>query len=238
TAVFALLDRALLQPLPYPESEQLVLLGLDFDSAVPAAPGFRTALRDVPGVQSMGLATVSGRNTNIAIGDSAEVATTLLADHRLVPSLGLPMAAGRNFSPEEDQPNGPSAVVLSHGFWTRHYGGAPGAVGSTLQVEGRAVPIVGVLPPDFLGDVDFDLLLPMQVAADSTSTATTEVLLARLADGASPASLAAAVDPLLRSAYAAQPGVSPSDLEWLRDVRMRAVPINGLQSLATLLSMF
>ena len=238
TAVFALLDRALLQPLPYPESEQLVLLGLDFDSAVPAAPGFRTALRGVPGVQSMGLVTVSGRNTNIAIGDSAEVARTLLADHRLVPTLGLPMAAGRNFSPEEDQPNGPSAVILGHGFWTRHYGGAPGAVGSTLQVEGRAVPIVGVLPPDFLGDVDFDLLMPMQVAADSTSMATNEVLVARLADGASPESVSAAVDPLLRSAYAAQPGASPSSLEWLRDVPMRAVPMSGLQKPANVLWMF
>src|SRR5690606_39383866 len=93
---------------------------------------------------------------NGASGDRAGGARPRRPDHGLVPARGLPMAAGRNSSGEEDQPNGPSAVALSHGFWTRHYGGAPGAVGSTLQVEGRAVPIVGVLPPDFLGDVDFD----------------------------------------------------------------------------------
>src|SRR5690606_5273241 len=104
------------------------------------------------------------------------------------------------------------------------------AVGSTLQVEGRAVPIVGVLPPDFLGDVDFDLLLPMQVAADSTSMATNEVLVARLADGASGEGVSAAVGPLLRSAYGAQPGASPSSLEWLRHVPTRAVPMSGPQT--------
>lgn len=239
SAVFALLDKALLQPLPYPESEQLVLLGLDFEeNGVVAAPGFRTALEGLDGVQSMGLLTVTGRNTNIAIGDTAEVATALLADHGLVPTLGLPMAAGRNFSVDEDRPNGPAAVILGHGFWKRHFGADPGAVGTTLQVEGRAVPIVGVLPPDFMGGREFDLLLPMQVAANSTSMATNEALIARLAPGATPEGVSAAVDPLLRSAYAAQPGASASGLEWLRTLRMGAVPMSELSSPASVLWMF
>nr|WP_255703277.1 ADOP family duplicated permease [Lysobacter sp. GX 14042] len=239
TAVFALLDRALLQPLPYPESEQLVLLGLNFDEeGVAAAPGFRTALGGLEGVQSMGLVAGPSRNTNIAIGDTAEVVKTRLADHRLVPTLGLPMAAGRNFSPDEDRPNGPAAVILGHGFWKRHYGGDPQAVGSTLQVEGRAVPIIGVLPPGFLGSGDFDLLLPMQVSANSTSMATNELLIARLAPGASAEGVSAAVDPLLRGAYAAQPGVSAADLEWLRNVTMAAVPMSQLSRPANVLWMF
>src|SRR5690606_39760319 len=89
-----------------------------------------------------------------------------------------------------------------HGFWQRHFGGDPAAVGSTLQVEGLPMPIVGVLPPDFLGAVAPDLLLPMQASDTSTSMATNEWLVARLEPGTTAESVSAAVDPLLRSAYA------------------------------------
>lgn len=238
-AVFALLDRALLQPLPYPESEQLVMVGLDYEQGgVVAAPGFRTALQGLDGVQSMGLLGGAAGNANIAIGDAAEVVQALQADRGVIPTLGLPMAAGRNFNEDEDRPNGAPAVILGHGFWQRHFGGDPAAVGSTLQVEGLPMPIVGVLPPDFLGAVAPDLLLPMRASDTSTSMATNEWLVARLEPGTTAESVSAAVDPLLRSAYAAQPGVSPSDLEWLRDVPMRAVPMAELSTPASILWMF
>lgn len=229
SAVFSLVDKALLKPLPYPQSERLVMLGVGFaEGAMSGAPGFRTALAGLQGVESMGLAASFSRSANIASGDSAEVASMLLADRGFVPTLGLPMAAGRNFSEDEDRPNGPQAAILGHGFWQRHFGGDPAAVGGSLQIEGRAVPIIGVLPAEFPWIADFDLVLPMQVSATSTSMATNEILVARMRPDAGIAGLSAQVDPLLRGAYANQPGITPEDLRWLRDARMGALPLAGL----------
>ncbi len=66
--------------------------------------------------------------------------------------LGVSMAFGRPFLPEEDQPAGADPVViLSNGFWKRYYGSDPGVVGSTLVLDGNPVTVVGVTPEGFRG---------------------------------------------------------------------------------------
>lgn len=239
TAVFSLIDRTLMRPMPFPEPDRLVFMGLVFDAGIVAAgPGFRTALADVPGVESMGLVSGFTRNTNVAIGDVAQVARTLLADDGLVPTLGLPMAAGRNFNADEVRPDGPQAVILTHGFWERQFGGDPSAVGTSMMVEGRAVPVIGVLPEDFDWAESFELMMPLQASRDSTVMATNEALVGRLAPGSSVESVAAAVDPLVRSAYASALGATPQSLEWLRDVRIGALPIERLAHQSQILWLF
>ncbi|WP_202840552.1 ADOP family duplicated permease [Luteimonas saliphila] len=232
TSVFALLDRALLRPLPYPEPERLAMLGAEFvEGYASAAPGYRSALRRLDGVESMGLVAGFTRNSNVAVGDSAEVVPSLLADGGFLPTLGLPMALGRNFSDDEIQPNGPMAVILDHGFWRRQFGGDPSAIGSSLQVEGRAVAIVGVLPADLQWADRFDILLPLQAASTSTNMATNELLVARLSPGTRIEEMDAAIEPLLRAAYADQPGTSAEDLRWLENVGMGAKPLSNFFTL-------
>src|SRR5690606_21000920 len=69
--------------------------------------------------------------------------------------LGVSPAIGRGFSAEEDRPNGPSAAVVSFDVWQRRYGGDPALVGKPIQVNGSAVPVVGVMPAGFRLPLDF-----------------------------------------------------------------------------------
>ena len=64
--------------------------------------------------------------------------------------LGVNPALGRAFVPEEDRGTKPSNVVmLSHGFWQRRLGGRIDILGQSLNLDGAAYTVIGVLPPDF-----------------------------------------------------------------------------------------
>src|SRR5262249_31016540 len=60
-----------------------------------------------------------------------------------------PIEAGRGFTPDEDRPGGAKVVVLSHGLWTRRFGGAADALGKSISLSGDAYTIVGVAAPSF-----------------------------------------------------------------------------------------
>jgi predicted permease len=66
--------------------------------------------------------------------------------------LGVSTALGRTFTEEEELPGRGGVVILSHGLWTRLFGGDPGVIGRTLQLSGADFDthtVIGVMPPDF-----------------------------------------------------------------------------------------
>jgi predicted permease len=73
--------------------------------------------------------------------------------------------AGRNFTPEEDLPNGPAAAMISDGLWLSRFNRDPAAVDKTIQIDGHAVRVVGVLPRDFEMPrlQETDILRPAQI---------------------------------------------------------------------------
>ncbi|QNH22278.1 MacB-like periplasmic core domain protein [Xanthomonas sp. GW] len=203
TAVFALLDQALLKPLPFPQPQRLVTLGLPSGGHNVAAPGYYPVLRRMPSMQAVGIVRGFPVPTNIARGDASEVIAAISADEGFLRTLGMPMAAGRNFTAEESRPGGPQAVILAHRFWQRYFGGDPAAVGRTLQVEGKPVQIVGVLPADFPWAEPFDLIRNMQPDLAATNLSTNEIVVARLRPGvgvaAASAQTAVVIKGLLRN---------------------------------------
>lgn len=181
SVTFSLLDQAILQPLAFPQSDQLVTLGLELgDGNNIGAPAFYQHLQDNSVFSSMGIVSAYVRNANISNEDAAVVASSLSADSGYLRTLGIRMSAGRNFNTEEDMPNGPSAVILSHAFWMSRFGGNANVTRQMIRLEGKSVPIVGVLPEDFAWPVRFDLLVPMQLRPGNTSIATNEHIVARL----------------------------------------------------------
>jgi len=97
--------------------------------------------------------------TVLADGEAREV-TMQLAHPDLFQVLGVAPRLGRVFSAEEGrgEPGGATVVVLSHGFWTRHFGGTPDALGRELELVGGRAEVVGVMGPEldfFAPDVDF-----------------------------------------------------------------------------------
>ncbi|MFT4198168.1 MAG: ABC transporter permease, partial [Pseudoxanthomonas sp.] len=210
TTVFALIDQALLRPLPFPQAERLVTLGMqtdDIDGLLDAnvgSPGYYVAARRMRGLVSAGMSLDFTRNSNIALGDVAEVVPSLSADRGFLRTLGVQPLLGRNFSEEEDRPNGPQAAILGYDLWRQRFGGDPAIVGKTLLVEGKAVPIVGVLPREFVWPDRFDLLLPLQPDPVSTSADTNQYIVARLRAGTTLAAVTAETEALMRPVAAAQ----------------------------------
>ena len=176
TAVFTLLDAVVLRPLPYAAADRLVSLS----SPVPLLKGqtrwgiarhemfyFLERGRSLEnlGVYQMSEATVLGSGT----GERPERVRWVSASASLFDVLGFAPSLGTLFSAQENRSRTPQVVVLSDGFWRRRFGADPGIVGRAIDVEGRPLTVIGVLPARAqLPDLTVDLWAPAWV--DSTTT--------------------------------------------------------------------
>jgi putative ABC transport system permease protein len=93
------------------------------------------------GAGGFGQATVTGTGDPERVGSAAVTPSYFSA-------LGLTPVLGRTFTPDS---TGPDEVVIGYGFWQRHFGGAPTAIGQTLTIGGDPYVIVGVMPPGLPG---------------------------------------------------------------------------------------
>jgi putative ABC transport system permease protein len=166
TAVFSVVDRILLRDLPYAHQDRLVWLGMKApinNNEFLLEGDFSRFVQNNQVFDSMG---AIGRVNDCDLNeqDSLRLACAQVTASFL-PTLGLGPQIGRNFTPQEDAPNGPRAALLTHGFWQRRYGADPQAIGRTMVIDGRPAQIVGVLPAEFemptLARVD--VLLPAQL---------------------------------------------------------------------------
>ncbi|MBW3533687.1 MAG: ABC transporter permease [Gemmatimonadetes bacterium] len=157
TAVFSVVRGVLLRPLPYAEPDRLVSLwtrylpstGIDIDQFVLSGPevlDYRDASRAMEDV----VPWVSTNRTLTGDEGDPERIPTVLAGEGLFELLGVRAALGRTFTPEEQAPDAPRAVLLSHGLWNDRFGADPAVVGRALTVDGEIARIVGVMPPDFV----------------------------------------------------------------------------------------
>ncbi|MGB0124621.1 MAG: ABC transporter permease, partial [Silvibacterium sp.] len=170
TAVFSVVNRVLLRPLPYPDSDRLVSLWLNAPGAGGLA-NFSSGLQlsasmyftfsehnrtfESMGIWTTGTANVTGQ------AQPEQVRAALVSDG-VLQTLEVPPVAGRWLSAADQDPRGAKTVMLSYGYWQRHFGGDRSAIGRTLQVDAQPREIVGVMPRGFrLVDRDFDLLAPL-----------------------------------------------------------------------------
>jgi predicted permease len=170
TAVFSVVDGVLLKPLPYPDSDELVALWLDAPGAA-GLSNFEAGLRLSPSLyftfadhnhtfQSLGVWVPSTANvTGIA---QPEQAKTLMISDGILQTLEVPATIGRWFSAQDQDPKGAKTVMLSYGYWQRHFGGSRAVIGQSIQLDSETREIVGVMPRGFrVVDRDFDLLVPL-----------------------------------------------------------------------------
>jgi putative ABC transport system permease protein len=171
TATFSVVDRILFRSLPYAEDDRLVSFGVTapFESRefmlAPDLVEWRPQQKPFEGVTA-----VEPGSTDCDLTEqNPERLNCGKVDAAFLPTLGLKPMLGRNFSDDEDRPNGPSAALLSYGLWRSRFGGDPGAVGHDLSLDGKPVPIIGVLPPEFEMPTlaPADLVVPLKLG-DST----------------------------------------------------------------------
>ena len=87
------------------------------------------------------------------------VAGAVTAD--FFPLLGVQPALGRNFTREEDTPNGPKAAILGHGLWQSRFGGDADVLGRTITLNEQSYTVVGILPARFQYPEQFQLWTPL-----------------------------------------------------------------------------
>jgi predicted permease len=174
TVVFTVLNSVLLQPLPYGESDRLVILnqtapGLGYER-FGISPGLYHQYREAATLfEESGL--FSEQTVNLTGEDAAaERVGALASTHTLFSALGSQPALGRGFTAAEDAPGGPEAVILSHALWQRRYGGDASVIGRTIVVNGNEREVVGVMPESFaFPDEDVALYLPLAMDLATSS---------------------------------------------------------------------
>ncbi|MEK9499629.1 ADOP family duplicated permease [Gaopeijia maritima] len=148
TAVFAVTWSVLLEPLPYPDSEELTLVhrptGRSGSVSWPDFVDWREGMR---GSLAMAAYTETGQTIRGDAGARTIYGARVTQGFFAV--FDVPLALGRGFTGEEDTFDGPEAVVLSHGLFVREFGADPALVGGTIDLGGGAVEVVGVAAPGF-----------------------------------------------------------------------------------------
>lgn len=155
TAIFSVVNTVLLRPLPYPAADRLVrLFHIPPQDAFPGMPTFSLSpanfydwKREARTFESMAIYRQRPFVLTDASGGREIVAGAVGDDFFDV--LGTAPAKGRVFLDEEDRQGRHQVVVLSDGFWKRHFGGAPDVVGRALRLDGVPYTVVGVMPPAF-----------------------------------------------------------------------------------------
>ncbi|MDA3308112.1 MULTISPECIES: ABC transporter permease [Stenotrophomonas] len=201
TMVLALLEQAVLRPLPFPGSASLVTVGILDESGVMTvgSPGLYNQARQMTSLQATGLVQGFTRNMNTVSADVPEVLKSLAADRGFLGTLEVAPALGRNFTDSEDRVNGARAVIIGHDLWQRRFAGSQDVLTRTLSIEGEQVPIVGVLPATFVWPDPFDVLLPLRHDPTSSSMAANEYIIGRLASGHSLKEASAEADTRMRA---------------------------------------
>jgi putative ABC transport system permease protein len=192
TAIFTVVDKVLLQPLAYPEADRIVVLmqaysgaGGSGQSPVISIPKYmlwhdqprifeKTTIYGFPGTLRV----------NLLGGDQPEQfpATQVSSDFFSV--LGVRLVAGRAFTAEEDVPGGPPVVVISSELWKNRFGGDPNIVGRTLDLDGTAYNVIGVMAPLYTPDLPLgDFCLPLRADPNSDNQGNDLFGIARLKPG-------------------------------------------------------
>lgn len=252
TAMLGVVRSLLLEPLPVGQPQELRLVGWEHPgdltiSQIGSAdyPDARTgrvyrsnlsyplyrALRDAAPAEAGLFAFAFLRGVSIGMPDGPALhAGGALVDGRYFSGLRVPMALGRGLDDTDDRPDASLAVVLSHAFWMRAFGGDSTVVGRTVRINSRPAEVVGVSAAGFVGlspggfFPQTEITLPLaaqpvvypRMWSDGSLFSAEDVfwlrVMARISPGGADTALRAALERALRtvsSPLTAQPGQQP-----------------------------
>ena len=175
SALFSVVYGVLLRGLPFRDADRLYRVQMLYPDGTAysslSAPDFMSVREDTRVFEQVE-AYSSGLFTLLGAGEPKEVRGSNVSDG-LFSMLGLQVAVGRGFLPEEHQPGRGRALVLDSGFWQREFGGDGAAIGRVVTVGGTPYTIVGVLAPGARLTGEADVYAPLEYGPNfSASTAT------------------------------------------------------------------
>jgi putative ABC transport system permease protein len=155
TAIFSVIDAALLRPLPYPDADRIVVL-FQLDETkqreIPAPADYLDFKRLSNSFEN--LAAFRGVPMNLSArgngaGSQPERVEGATVTSNFFPVMGVQAMLGRTVSPELDRPGGATVAVLSYALWQRRFGSDPTILGRPLEIDGEPRTVVGVMPSGF-----------------------------------------------------------------------------------------
>ncbi len=167
TAIFGVLEAVALRALPFPDAHRLAIVWQNdrATGTVREAASTSDYYDYLDRSRTFEDLAIFSTSTAVLSRDDAPALqlSAVLASQNIFSLLGVEPRLGRGFTEEEDQPDGPLAVLLAEAAWIDLYGGDPGIVGRTIIVDDEAHEVVGVLPDEveaLAGEAD--VWLPIQ----------------------------------------------------------------------------
>lgn len=221
-AVFGVVNTLMLRPLPFPDPQQLAWLAVgrgegglsNVTYTVSAYEEFQRHNQSFQQITCYNPFLGNSETKLIGRGEPQPVAGLMIAEN-FFQTLGVQPELGRFFSPEECKKGGQPAVILSHAFWQRQFGGDQSIVGQGIILNNSEVIVVGVLPSSFdfgsvfLPGVRMDLYQPAPLD-DMRTWGNTLAVVGRLKPGVTIAQAQTESDVLFPQLRAAHP-------EWFMD---------------------
>lgn len=184
-AVFTVVNVALLQPLPFPQSGRIMAVtgvtreGMRIPVSIPSFRDWKAESRDFAT-----LAAYNTRHGNLLGGGEPLRASITSVTGEFFPTLQVAALRGRTIGPGDHTDTQPAVIVLSHAFWLRAFGGED-VLGKSLSLGGtRAYQIVGVMPADFDFPSETDVWISRYIGGTGWQrNAINDEVIGRLRDG-------------------------------------------------------
>jgi predicted permease len=187
-SVFSVVHAVLWQPLPYPHPDHLARAVL-YQPAYGKDPGSTNLtgrtwqrIRDQGPFEHAVYSDGAG-GVNLTTSQAAAYVRQQRVGAGFFHVLGVPPELGREFDASEDVPGGPAVAILSHGLWTRTFGGDPEIIGRTIRLKGEAYTVVGVMPADFRSDTKADVWTPLRATTTGEGGGANYTVLVRFPPG-------------------------------------------------------
>ena len=223
TAIFTVVNAALLRPLTYPEPERIMRLAPDWPNVSfrnASEPKFVFWSGESQSFDGVAATIGIGSGVNLSGGGEPEFVAGVRVSADFFRVLGMNPAIGRGFTKEEDSPNGERVTILSHGLWRRRFAADPAIAGKSVSINGDPYTVVGVTPEDFrYGDGQWDVLVPMRVNPASVAQGHNYTVLARLKAGVTREQAQAEMKSIYERFKAAYP-----NQVWRNEVGIRVEP--------------
>jgi putative ABC transport system permease protein len=165
TAIFSVVDAVLIRPLPYKDSDRLVMVWET--NAKESRSEEPMSLDDFKDFKERSqsfeeLSAISPRWIfNLTGGSEPEQVGGLFVSGGMFKLVGVGAAHGRTFTSEDDTTGSAPVVVISHGLWQRQFGGDTELIGRSLSLGGNPATIIGIMPEGFRFLEEADLWVPL-----------------------------------------------------------------------------
>ncbi len=238
TALFSVVNGVILNPLPYPQPDQLVML---YESS----PAFEKSSISYPNLKdwqrsNSTFAEIAGYRSDdftvIGSGETERVRVGMVSAD-FFPILGVKPLLGRLFSPDDDRRTAAPVTLISYGLWQRKFGSAPDIVGKRMTMHDSDYIVIGVVPASFHLEVNnFDTAKDVYVPLGQLSDPLFQDrgvhagmdAIGRLKPGVSLAAARADMDQIARNLAAAYPNedknagvtIVPLKQDMVRDVQL------------------